>query len=115
MDISVIGASGGCGREVVTRLVSEGVLGRNELLQLVGGNPASTRPSFLHGLQADLQHTYAESIPEIDVTDSADEIIGDIVVMAAGATLLTAAGRAGSLQIRDDLAHTNAALFTVML
>ena len=40
MDISVVGASGACGREVVTRLVSEGVLGRNELRQLV---PAAMR------------------------------------------------------------------------
>ena len=85
MDISVIGASGSCGREVVTRLVSEGVLGRRELLQLVGGNPASNRPSYLHGLRADLQDAYAENIPEVDVTDNADDIVGDIVVMAAGA------------------------------
>lgn len=111
MDISVIGASGGCGREVVTRLVSEGVLGRRELLQLVGGNPASSRPSYLHGLRADLQDAYAENIPEIDVTDDADEIVGDIVVMTAGMTFPTDAGRSGNLHSRDDLGRANAALF----
>ncbi|MFZ4534911.1 lactate/malate family dehydrogenase [Propionivibrio sp.] len=111
MDISVIGASGSCGREVVTRLVSEGVLGRGELLQLVGGNPDSVRPSYLHGLRADLQDAYAENIPELDVTDNADEIVGDIVVMAAGATFPTDAAKAGSLQSRDDLARANAPLF----
>ncbi len=111
MDISVIGASGGCGREVVARLVSEGVLGRRDLLQLVGGNPASSRPSYLHGLRADLQDAYAENIPEIDVTDDANEIVGDIVVMAAGATFSIDAGKANKLQSRDDLARANAALF----
>ena len=111
MDISVIGASGGCGREVVTRLVSEGVLGRRELLQLVGGNPVSNRPCYLHGLRADLQDAYAENIPEVDVTDSADDIVGDIVVMAAGATFPTDAGKAGNLRSRDDLARANTALF----
>ena len=111
MDISVIGASGGCGREVVTRLVSQGVLGRRELLQLVGGNPASRRPSYLHGLRADLQDAYAENIPEIDVTDDADEIVGDIVVMAAGATFPTDSAQAGALQNRDDLARANYPLF----
>ena len=111
MDISIIGASGGCGREVVTRLVSEGVLGRRELLQLVGGNPHSSRPAYLHGLRADLQDAYAENIPEIDVTDDADEIVGDIVVMAAGVTFPTDPSAAGHLQSRDDLGRHNAALF----
>ncbi|MEI7611917.1 MAG: hypothetical protein WCK63_03350 [Betaproteobacteria bacterium] len=111
MDISVIGASGGCGREIVTRLVSEGVLGRRELLQLVGGNPKSSRPSYLHGLRADLQDAYAENIPEIDVTDDADDIIGDIVVMTAGVTLPLDAADAGKLQSRDGLGQANAGLF----
>lgn len=111
MDISVIGASGGCGREVVTRLVADGVLGRRELLQLVGGNPASGRPSYLHGLRADLQDAYAENIPELDVTDEPGEIVGDVVVMAAGATFPTDARQVGSLRSRDDLARANVALF----
>lgn len=111
MDISIIGASGGCGREIATRLVSEGVLGRQELLQLVGGNPNSSRPSYLHGLRADLQDAYAENIPEIDVTDNADDIIGDIVVMSAGATLPSDAGQAASVQSRDGLGQANVGLF----
>lgn len=111
MDISVIGASGGCGREIVARLVSDGVLGRGELLQLVGGNPASSRPSYLHGLRADLQDAYAENIPEIDVTDDPDEIVGDIVVMTAGVTLPTSAANIRSAMSRDNLARANLALF----
>lgn len=111
MDISVIGASGGCGREVVTRLVAEGVLGRRELLQLVGGNPSSNRPCYLHGLRADLQDAWAENIPEVDVTDDPGEIVGDVVVMAAGATFPTDARETGSMRTRDDLARANVALF----
>ena len=111
MDISVIGASGSCGREIVTQLISAGVLGRGELLQLIGGNPDSTRPSYLHGFRADLQDAYAENIPEIDVADSADDIVGDIVVMSAGATFPTNAGNIGNLKSRDDLGRANAILF----
>ena len=111
MDISVIGASGSCGREIVTQLVSARVLGRGELLQLIGGNPHTRRPSYLHGLRADLQDAYAENIAEIDVTDDADEIVGDIVVMAAGTTFPTDAGAIGKLQSRDDLSRANALLF----
>lgn len=111
MDISVIGASGGCGREVVTRLVSDGVLGRRELLQLVGSNPASPRPAYLHGLRADLQDAYAENVPELDVTDDPGQIVGDVVVFAAGITFPTDAGQTGSFQDRDSLAKTNTALF----
>ncbi|SDH37472.1 lactate/malate family dehydrogenase [Propionivibrio dicarboxylicus] len=111
MDISVIGASGSCGREIVTQLVSARVLGRGELLQLIGGNPGTRRPSYLHGLRADLQDAYAENIAEIDVSDDADEIVGDIVVMAAGTTFPTDAGNIGKLQSRDDLGRANAILF----
>lgn len=111
MDISVIGASGGCGRDVVDKLVSDGVLGRRELLQLVGANPRSSRPAYLHGLRADLQDAYAENVPELDVTDDPNQIIGDVVVMAAGATFPTDAAQSGSLQDRHALAHTNIALF----
>lgn len=111
MDISVIGASGGCGREIVTQLVRDGVLGRRELLQLVGGNPVSSRPSYLHGLRADLQDAYAESIPELDVTDAPENVVGDIVVMAAGATFPTDAAATRDRLKRDDLARTNVPLF----
>jgi len=111
MDISVIGASGGCGRDVVAKLVSDGVLGHRELLQLVASNPTSSRPAYLHGLRADLQDAYAENVPELDVTDDPGQIIGDIVVMAAGATFPTDAGQSGSLQDRNALAQTNIALF----
>ncbi|MEN9358976.1 MAG: L-lactate dehydrogenase 2 [Verrucomicrobiota bacterium] len=111
MDISVIGASGGCGREIVNQLVRDGVLGRRELLQLVGGNPGSSRPSYLHGLRADLQDAYAESIPEIDVTDDPDQVVGDIVVMAAGATFPTDAASTRDRMKRDDLAKANIPLF----
>ncbi len=72
MDISVIGASGACGREAVTRLVSEGILGRNELLQLV---PAAMRawltsraaPSRLGALRLDLVYApCSPSSPDAD-------------------------------------------------
>ena len=53
----------------------------------------------MHGLRADLQDAYAENIPEIDVTDDPDEIVGDIVVMTAGVRPNIELARAAGLGI----------------
>ena len=50
MDISVIGASGGCGREIVTRLVRDGLLGRRELL--AGDDRGRSQDGHLRALRA---------------------------------------------------------------
>ena len=77
MDVSIVGASGGCGREIVTQIVQQRLLESREILQLVGSNPNSRRPHLLHGFRADLQDAYAEIIPELNVTDEPAAIIGD--------------------------------------
>ena len=55
MDISIIGASGACGREIVIQIVRDRLLERREILQLVASNPESAHPFILHGFRADLQ------------------------------------------------------------
>lgn len=110
MDISVIGASGACGREIAIQIVRDRLLERREILQLVPCNPQSRHPFVLNGLRADMQDAYAEMVPELDVTDDPSQIIGDIVVMAGGLTIPTDPRemRGGS---RDDLAGANLPVF----
>ncbi|MGD9947761.1 MAG: lactate dehydrogenase [Desulfobulbus sp.] len=110
MDVSIVGASGGCGREIVTQIVQQRLLESREILQLVGSNPNSRRPHLLHGFRADLQDAYAEIIPELNVTDDPDKIIGDVVVITGGQTFTTTPAEIGSAS-RDSLARANVAVF----
>lgn len=108
MDIVVIGASGSVGREVVSQLVASHILERNERLQLVGRKEGKSA-HILYGLATDIMDAYAEICPEIDVALSPEEVAGDIIVMAAGATLPVEYG--GTSFTRDDLAKINIPVF----
>jgi len=110
MDVSVIGASGDCGREVAIQLIRDRVLEPRQILQLVAANPDSDHPHLLRGFRADLQDAYAEIVPELDVTDDPGEIIGDVVVMAAGRTFATDPRKVGEAS-RDTLARANLRVF----
>ncbi len=110
MDVSIVGASGGCGREIVTQIVQQRLLESREILQLVGSNPNSRRPHLLHGFRADLQDAYAEIIPELNVSDDPATIIGDVVVITGGQTFSTTPGEIGKAS-RDILARANAPVF----
>jgi malate dehydrogenase len=110
MDVSIVGASGGCGREIVTQIVQQRLLENREILQLVGSNPRSSRPHLLHGFRADLQDAYAEIVPELNVTDDPEKIIGDVVVIAGGQTFSTAPSEIGAAS-RDVLARANVPVF----
>ncbi len=104
MDVSVIGASGDCGREIVAQLVVLGVLAPTERLQLVGR--AEGRSSqVLYGLCSDLSDAYAEKAPIFDVALSPEEIVADVIVMTAGATV------GGSVTSRSELAAVNLPMF----
>ncbi|HOB62530.1 MAG TPA: malate dehydrogenase [Candidatus Competibacteraceae bacterium] len=110
MDISVIGASGACGREIVIQLIRDRLLEQREILQLVASNPHSSHPYWLHGFRADLQDAYAEIIPQLDVTDDPGAIIGDVVIMAGGATI-AADPQGNGIASRDALAACNRPVF----
>ncbi len=103
MDIAIIGAGGTIGRQIAIALVQERVLPPTSRLQLIGhagGESART----LHGFAADLADAYAEVLPEIDVAFSPDELLADIVIVAAGATVGTDPRR---IQARAELARIN--------
>lgn len=112
MEVSIIGATGSCGREIVGQLIRDRVLESNEVLQLVGSNPESRHPWLLHGMRADLQDAYAEIIPQIDVTSDENDIIGDVIVVTGGATLSTdIRDLQQGVASRDTLARVNAQVF----
>ena len=64
MNISIIGASGGVGREIVVQLLRDRVLEGRETLQLIGGDPHSAHPHLLQGFRADLLDAYSEIAPQ---------------------------------------------------
>ncbi|PZO15731.1 MAG: malate dehydrogenase [Leptolyngbya foveolarum] len=104
MDVSVIGASGDCGREIVSRLVALGALMPTERLQLVG-RESGRSAQLLYGLCSDLSDAYAEKAPVLDVALTPADIVADVIVMAAGATV------GGEVVSRDKLAATNLPIF----
>lgn len=110
MDISIIGASGACGRQIVIQIIRDRLLERREILQLVASNPDSPHPYLLHGLRADLQDAYAETIPELDVTDDLTQVIGEVVIVAGGTTFATDPRQIGEAS-RDALAQANRPFF----
>lgn len=104
MDVSIIGASGDCGREIVTQLLVSRAISPSERLQLVG-RVGGRSAQILAGICSDLKDAYAEMAPELDVALHPEEIVADVIVMAAGATV------GGSITSRAELAQTNLALF----
>ncbi|MEL6470626.1 MAG: malate dehydrogenase [Cyanobacteria bacterium J06623_4] len=104
MDVSVIGASGDCGREIVAQLVVLGILAPTERLQLVGRKEGRSS-QILYGLCSDLSDAYAEKAPIFDVALQPEEIVADVIVMAAGATV------GGEVTSRAELAETNLPIF----
>ena len=109
LNITVIGPIGGVGRQIVQQIVVSRLLQHDQTLTLAGNaDGASGRAVF--GLVADLSDAYAEFAPRMETVLRPDEICGDLIVMAAGATLDPAQDRAAPS--RDALAEQNAPIFT---
>lgn len=100
----MIGASGDCGREIVAQLVTLGALMPTERLQLVG-RAGGRSSQILYGLCSDLNDAYAEKAPMLDVALAPEEIVADVIVMAAGATV------AGKITSRAELSSINLPIF----
>ena len=101
MDVSIIGASGDCGREIVTQLLVSRSISPSERLQLVGRVEGKSA-QVLAGLCSDLKDAYAEMAPELDVALHPEEIVADVIVMTAGATVggnLTSRAELGAQQL----------------
>lgn len=104
MDVSIIGASGDCGREIVSQLVGLGAMNSTERLQLVGRADGQSG-KILYGLCSDLNDAYAEKAPILDVALAPEDIVGDVIVMTAGATV------GGSITSRAELSSVNLPIF----
>ena len=107
MDISIIGAAGSIGREIVGQIVAGRLLRPTERLQLVGRSGGASE-AVLFGLRSDLTDAYAETAPQLDIALSPEDVVGDVIVMAAG---VTPGARAGGTMSRDDVALANRPVF----
>ncbi|HEY9643805.1 MAG TPA: hypothetical protein V6C57_25165, partial [Coleofasciculaceae cyanobacterium] len=76
----------------------------SERLQLVGRSGGRSA-QVLAGICSDLTDAYAEMAPELDVALHPEEIVADVIVMTAGATI------SGNIKSRAELAKVNLALF----
>ena len=103
----MLGATGDVGRQVVTRLVDSRVLPTSSRLQLVG-RPDGSSGRAVHGLRADLMDAYDEHAPLLDVALRPQDVVADIVVMAAGRTN---PARPGATHDRSALAEANLPVF----
>lgn len=107
VDVSVIGASGAIGRQVAISLVAGGVVPPTSRLQLVGRHDGDSA-RVLPGFAADLRDAYAETLPEVDVALCPEDVLADIIIVAAGRAVPTDVRRPAD---RTGLARDNAGVF----
>jgi malate dehydrogenase len=107
VDVAVLGATGDVGRQICTQLVERGLLPATSRLQLVGRADGASARS-VHGLRADLIDAYDEHAPLLDVALRPEDVVADVVVLAAGRT--QPPGPGGSTD-RAALATDNHAVF----
>lgn len=107
MDVAVLGATGDVGRAICAELIERRILRPTSRLQLVGrADGASGRAA--HGLRVDLIDAHDEHAPLIDVALTPDEVVADVIVLAAGRTIPTGVGQVVD---RDALAAANLEIF----
>jgi malate dehydrogenase len=107
MNISVVGASGDIGREIVTKLVEMRTMDHGSTLQLVG-RPEGPSASFLFGLMSDIRDAHAEICPRLEIVLDPEAVRGDLVIFCAGQTIPTDPHNAKD---RASLAAANAPVF----
>lgn len=104
MDLSIVGAAGEVARSLATQLLLRGLIGASDRLQLIGHGLEGAERKVL-AERVDLLDAFDETAPRIDVAGIPDDVAGDIVVMAAGATV------SGRMRTRRDLAMANRPVF----
>lgn len=108
MNVSIIGAAGGVGRELTISIIENELLDKNETLQLVGRKSSGSEQK-LHGLLMDISDSFEELLPVVDIVNSPDDVNGDIIIMVAGEPLHVSSNY--KLTNRDNLAEKNSELF----
>jgi malate dehydrogenase len=101
VDISIVGASGSVGRQVAIGLVRDGLVPNNGRLQLVGRRGGMSE-QLLAGVAADLSDAFAEDLPELDLAYDPKDVVGDVIILAAGDAV-----KRGDKRTRQDLAQGN--------
>ena len=76
MDVTIVGAGGEIGRQIVKTVVQERILPPSARLQLAGHHGGHSG-TYLPGLASDLTDAYAEVMPKVEVCLDAEEIHGD--------------------------------------
>ena len=109
MDIAIIGANGSIGRQIAIRIIMERLLGPTDRLQLVGRRDGRSGAA-LYGFRQDLKDAFSENCPLLDVALEPEDVVADIVIMAAGATIRSDQDMKAAMPSRDDLAIVNRAL-----
>lgn len=107
MNVSIIGAGGVIGRQIVITLVQERIIPISARLQLVGHSEGKSK-RLLYGLASDLVDAYAEIIPGIDVCLDPEKVHGDIIIFAAGKSSVNEPGKGYD---RQALASANLPVF----
>ena len=107
MDVAVVGAGGDIGRQIATQLVEEGLTTAYDRLQLVEA-PNSAGLNVALGLRSDLADAFGETLPQVDVGAGPDDLVADVVIFAAGATVPC---DPAAVRTREDLGEANAPVF----
>ncbi|WP_248884175.1 malate dehydrogenase [Acidithiobacillus acidisediminis] len=106
MDISIIGANGSTGKHLAARILLERLLLPTDRLQLVGHQQGSSGKA-LYGFRQDLRDAFDEHCPIIDIALTPEEVVADIIVMAAGSTIAPNSTPGSPPPSRDELARHN--------
>lgn len=88
MNVAIVGAAGGCGRQLAAQLLNRRILPVSARLQLVGHQGGASEDE-LWGLRADLQDAFVDDAPTIELALNPMAIDADVVVMLAGVTIST--------------------------
>ncbi len=104
MNISIIGAAGEVGRSLATHLLRSGLMTNADELQLVGHGVEGTERMVL-AERVDLLDAFDETAPRIEVAATPEEVTGNLIVVAAGATV------SKQTRTRRELAAKNGPLF----
>ena len=104
MRVSVVGAAGDVGRAFAAHLLRSRLLGPSDELQLVGHGAKQTERMLL-AIRVDLLDAFDETAPTIRVAPDLEDVRGEVIVMAAGATV------SPERPSRRDLAEANRPVF----
>jgi len=107
MDVAVLGATGDVGRAICAMLIERRVLPATSRLQLVGRADGDSGRAA-HGLRTDLIDAHDEHAPLVDVALAPEDVVADVVIVAAGRTVST---KPGEMITRERLAAENLAVF----